>query len=97
MDLKRNNEMLLLPIQSRNGVIDLPVLAVLLSVVRGASELTASGATETMIKWQLPCDAFFIFQLLYNYNFFCLEDSIDIVRLTFAAASTNVFLYPFNL
>ena len=34
----------------RNQVIDLPVLAVLLSVVRGASEVTASGMTETMIK-----------------------------------------------
>ena len=50
MDLKRNNEMILLPIQSLNEVIDLPVLAVLLSIVRGASELTTSGATETMIK-----------------------------------------------
>ena len=50
MDSKRNNEMILLPIQSVNEVIDLPVLAVLLSVVRGASEVTASGTTETMIK-----------------------------------------------
>ena len=40
----------LLPIQSRNQVIDLPALAVLLSVVRGASEVTVSGTTETMIK-----------------------------------------------
>ena len=49
-ELKRNNEMILLPDQSRNEVIDLPVLAVLLSVVRGASEVTVSGTTETMIK-----------------------------------------------
>ena len=34
----------------RNQVIDIPALAVLLSVVRGASEVTASGMTETMIK-----------------------------------------------
>ena len=34
----------------RNQVIDLPVLAVLISVVRGASEVAASGMTETMIK-----------------------------------------------
>ena len=50
MDLKRNNEMILLPIQSRNEVIELPVLAVLLSIVGGAPEVTASGMTETMIK-----------------------------------------------
>ena len=49
-ELKRNNEMILLADQSRNEVIDLPVLAVLLSVVRGASEVTVSGTTETMIK-----------------------------------------------
>ena len=52
MDLKRNNEMILLPIQSRNEVIDLPIPPVLLSIVRGAPEVTASGTTETMIKWQ---------------------------------------------
>ena len=34
----------------RKQVIDLPVLAVLLSVVRGASEVTVSGTTETIIK-----------------------------------------------
>ena len=50
MDSKRNNEKILLPIQSRNEVIDLPVLAVLLSVVRGASEVTVSGMTETILK-----------------------------------------------
>ena len=50
MDTRRNNEMILLPIQSGNEVIDLPVLAVLLSVVRGASEVTASGMTETILK-----------------------------------------------
>ena len=92
MDSKRNNEMILLPIQSVNEVIDLPVLAVLLSVVRGASEVTALGTTETMIKWH-----FFIFQLLYNYNFFCLEDFIDFCSCKHQWVPVLLFLNDENI